>query len=76
MIRIIPVLILLSLFVFAKAEDDKTVTLTQISQGKTKDAAKYNALRNAIEKAFGTFIFSNTTGIKILEYANSYKEVT
>ncbi len=39
----------------------KTVTLTQIGQGKTKDAAKYNALRNAIEKAFGTFISSNTT---------------
>ena len=44
-----------------QANDGKTVTLTQIGQGKTKDAAKYNALRNAIEKAFGTFISSNTT---------------
>jgi hypothetical protein len=42
-------------------DNGKTVTLTQIGQGKTKDAAKYNALRNAIEKAFGTFISSNTT---------------
>lgn len=44
-----------------QVNDGKTVTLTQIGQGKTKDAAKYNALRNAIEKAFGTFISSNTT---------------
>lgn len=42
-------------------DNGKTVILTQIGQGKTKDAAKYNALRNAIEKAFGTFISSNTT---------------
>lgn len=41
-------------------DNGKTVTLTEIGQGKTKEAAKYNALRNAIEKAFGTFISSNT----------------
>jgi hypothetical protein len=40
---------------------EKTVTLTQIGLGKTKDAAKYNALRNAIEKAFGIYISENTT---------------
>ncbi|WP_396185531.1 LysM peptidoglycan-binding domain-containing protein [Flavobacterium sp.] len=45
-------------------DNGKTVTLTQIGQGKTKDAAKYNALRNAIENAFGTFISSNTTIFK------------
>lgn len=39
----------------------KTVTLTEIGQGMTKDDAKYNALRNALEKAFGAFISSNTT---------------
>jgi hypothetical protein len=44
-----------------ESNDGKTVTLTLIGQGKTKDAAKYNALRNALEKAFGTFISSNTT---------------
>ena len=45
-------------------EKGKTVTLTEIGQGKTKDDAKYNALRNALEKAFGTFISSNTTIFK------------
>ncbi len=44
-----------------QANDGKTITLTQIGQGKTKDEAKYSALRNALEKAFGTFISSNTT---------------
>lgn len=45
-------------------ESGKTVTLTEIGQGKTRDDAKYNALRNALEKAFGTFISSNTTIFK------------
>lgn len=40
--------------------NEKTVTLTVIGEGKTKDAAKYNAFRNAIEKSFGTFVSSNT----------------
>ena len=44
--------------------DSKTVTLTEIGQGKTKEAAKYSALRSALEKAFGTFISSNTTIFK------------
>jgi hypothetical protein len=44
-----------------QANDGKSVTLTQIGQGKTKEAAKYSALRSALEKAFGTFISSNTT---------------
>lgn len=42
------------------AQDYKTVTLTVSGQGKTQDDAKQNALRNAIEQAFGTFISSNT----------------
>ena len=42
------------------AQEDKTVTLTVSGQGKTQDEAKQNALRNAIEQAFGTFISSNT----------------
>ena len=42
------------------APTDKTVTLTVSGQGKTKDEAKQNALRSAIEQAFGTFISSNT----------------
>ncbi len=42
------------------AQEANTVTLTVSGQGKTQDDAKQNALRNAIEQAFGTFISSNT----------------
>ena len=45
-------------------DNGKAVTLTEIGQGKTKEAAKYSALRSALEKAFGTFISSNTTIFK------------
>lgn len=45
----------------AKTTDtDKTVTLTVSSSGKTIEEAKNNALRSAIEQAFGTFISSKT----------------
>lgn len=44
----------------ANAQDDKTVTLVVSGQGKTQDEAKQNALRSAIEQAFGTFISSKT----------------
>lgn len=43
-----------------QAQDDKTVTLVVSGQGKTQDEAKQNALRSAIEQAFGTFISSKT----------------
>jgi Na+-driven multidrug efflux pump len=49
---------------FAFAQEVKEVTLTEIGQGKTKEAAKYSALRSALEKAFGIFISSNTTIFK------------
>ena len=42
------------------AQEDKTVTITVSGQGKTQDEAKENALRNAIEQAFGTFISTKT----------------
>ncbi len=42
----------------AFAQDDKTVTLVVSGQGKTQDEARQNALRSAIEQAFGTFISS------------------
>lgn len=42
------------------AQDDKTVTLVVSGSGKTQDEAKQNALRSAIEQAFGTFISSKT----------------
>ena len=39
---------------------DKTVTLTVSGTGKTPEEAKSNALRSAIEQAFGAFISSKT----------------
>jgi hypothetical protein len=42
------------------AQDDKTVTLVVSGSGKTQEEAKQNALRSAIEQAFGTFISSET----------------
>ena len=42
------------------AQEDKTVTLVVSGQGKTQDEAKQNALRSAIEQAFGAFISSKT----------------
>lgn len=44
----------------AYSQDDKTVTLVVSGQGKTQEEAKQNALRSAIEQAFGTFISSKT----------------
>jgi hypothetical protein len=42
------------------ASDDKTVTLTVSGTGKTPEEARLNALRSAIEQAFGAFISSKT----------------
>ena len=56
-------LLIASLLVFTQhaaqaQEADKTVTLVVNGQGKTPDEAKQNALRSAIEQAFGAFISS------------------
>ncbi len=40
--------------------DNKTVTLTVSGTGKSIEEAKLNALRSAIEQAFGTFVSSKT----------------
>ncbi len=48
----------------AFAQENKTVNLVVSGQGSTKDAAKQNALRSAIEQAFGTFISSKTEILK------------
>lgn len=46
---------------FVNAQDaDKTVTLVVSGGGKTQAEAKQNALRSAIEQAFGVFISSKT----------------
>jgi len=42
------------------AQEDKTVTITTTGAGKTIEEAKTNALRSAIEQAFGAFISSKT----------------
>ena len=54
--------LLIALFfsLIINGQEDKTVTLSISGQGKTQDEAKQNALRNAIEQAFGVFISSNT----------------
>lgn len=44
----------------AYSQDDKTVTLVVSGQGKTQDEARQNALRSAIEQAYGAFISSKT----------------
>jgi len=53
-------LIVLLSTVIVKAQEDKTVTLTVSGTGKTLEEAKSNALRSAIEQAFGAFISSKT----------------
>lgn len=58
LVLLLGIIILLANVSFS--QEDKTVTLTVSGQGKTQDEAKQNALRNAIEQAFGTFISSNT----------------
>ena len=45
---------------FVNAQEDKTITLTVSGSGKTLEEAKTNALRSAIEQAFGAFISSKT----------------
>ena len=50
----------LALSINVYAQDDKTVTLVVSGSGTTQDEAKQNALRSAIEQAFGTFISSKT----------------
>jgi len=58
LVLLLGIIILLANVSFS--QEDKTVTLTVSGQGKTQDEAKQNALRSAIEQAFGTFISSKT----------------
>ena len=53
-------LILISVNYTYAQDAEKTITLVVNGQGKTKDEAKQNALRSAIEQAFGVFISSKT----------------
>lgn len=47
-------------YIFAQETNNKTVVLTVSGEGLTKDEATKNALRSAIEQAFGTFVSANT----------------
>jgi hypothetical protein len=60
MMRKILILFVLLSTIFVNAQEDKTVTLTVSGIGKTLEEAKNNALRSAIEQAFGAFISSKT----------------
>lgn len=53
-------IIVLLLNITCIAQEDKTVTITVSGTGKTIEDAKNNALRSAIEQAFGAFISSKT----------------
>jgi hypothetical protein len=57
--KIIMLTVLLSTII-VQAQEDKTVILTVSGTGKTIEEAKTNALRSAIEQAFGAFISSKT----------------
>ena len=59
-IKKIVLLFFLLLNLVVNAQEDKTVTLTVSGTGKTLEEAKTNALRSAIEQAFGAFISSKT----------------
>ena len=50
--------VLLSITIYS--QEDKTVSLTVSGTGKTIEEARLNALRSAIEQAFGAFISSKT----------------
>jgi hypothetical protein len=56
--KIFLILLLMSNIIIA--QEDKTVTLNVSGTGKTLEEAKTNALRSAIEQAFGAFISSKT----------------
>jgi hypothetical protein len=53
-------LLLLAFNLIVNAQDEKTVTLVTNGTGATMEQATQNALRSAIEQAFGTFISSKT----------------
>ena len=58
-LKLLLILVLLN-FSSVFSQEDKTVILTVSAQGQTISEAKQNALRDAIEQAFGAFISSST----------------
>ena len=49
------------LSLFGQGSENNTVSLVVDGQGRTKEEAVSNALRSAIEQAFGTFVSANTS---------------
>lgn len=45
----------------AQSNESKTITLVVSGEGSSKEEATKNALRSAIEQAFGTFVSANTS---------------
>lgn len=61
-LHLIIAILLLTISINATYADElNEVTLTVSSDGPTKDEALKNALRTAIEQAYGTFVSANTT---------------
>jgi len=59
--RIFAVLLsILVIPVLVHSQENKVIDITVSGSGATQEDAKQNALRNAIEQAFGTFVSSNT----------------
>jgi hypothetical protein len=56
--KIVLFFVFITLVNISFAQDEKTVTLVVSGQGETQEDAKQNALRSAIEQAFGAFISS------------------
>ena len=54
-------IVVLLISAVASAQSVEDISLTVSSDGVTKDEAVKNALRSAIEQAFGTFVSANTT---------------
>lgn len=59
--RVITLFLTLSICLPCFAQSNEEITLTVSSDGPTKDDAIKNALRTAIEQAYGAFVSANTT---------------
>ncbi|MDE6460234.1 MAG: hypothetical protein K2K52_05295, partial [Paramuribaculum sp.] len=59
--KVITLLFVLAVSVPTFAQNNEEITLTVSSDGPTKDEAVKNALRSALEQAYGAFVSANTT---------------
>ena len=60
-VRIFIIFMVMAVGLNAKAQATEEIALTVSSDGPTKDDALKNALRTAIEQAYGAFVSANTT---------------